>query len=159
MSLALDQRAAVVAEARRWLGTPYHHNAAILGSGVDCARIILEAFAGAGLEERFDVGKYNHDWHLHRSEEKYLEVVERYMTRIEADETPLQFRSPPLLLSPADVIVFRMGRTFSHGAIVTEWPWIIHSYFPSRMVEEVDIRGTPMAERPMRVYSYWGTSR
>jgi hypothetical protein len=34
---------------------------------------------------------------------------------------------PPL---PADFVVFRFGRTFSHGAIVLEWPLIIHSYIP-----------------------------
>ena len=155
----LEQRASVVAEARLWTGTPYHHRASVRGAGVDCALLILEAFAGAGIEERFDVGQYNHDWHLHRGEERYLEVIERYMARIEVDETPLKFRVPPLELKPADVIVFRVGRTFSHGAIVTKWPFIIHAYYPSRIVEEVDIRGTPMAERPVRVYSYWGTGQ
>lgn len=157
MMTEVEQRAAVVAEARRWLGTPYHHRASVLGAGVDCALLILEAFAGAGIEERFEVDPYNHDWHLHRGEERYLEIVENYMALTEADETPLKFRDPPPILQPADVIMFRVGRTFSHGAIVTEWPFIIHAYYPSRIVEEVDIRGTPMAEKPVRFYSYWGT--
>lgn len=157
-TLELEQRAAVVAEARRWKGTPYHHRAHVLGAGVDCALLILEAFAGAGIEERFDPGQYNADWHLHRSEEKYLEVVERYMARVHANEAPLSLQ-PDFTALPGDVLMFRVGRTFSHGAIVTSWPFIIHAYYPSRIVEEVDIQRTPMAMRPMRLYSYWGTTR
>lgn len=152
------QRAAVVREARRWLGTPYHHRAAVLGVGVDCAQLVLEAFVGAEIEERFDPGSYNHDWHLHRNEERYLEIVESYMARVDSSELSLKDRQEPCLLNPGDVVMFRVGRTFSHAAIVTAWPYIIHSYFPSRMVEEVSIIGTPMAERPMRSYSYWGTA-
>ena len=34
-------RAAVVAEAIAWLGTPYHHRARIKGVGVDCAQLAL----------------------------------------------------------------------------------------------------------------------
>jgi len=30
----------------------------------------------------------------------------------------------------ADFVVFKFGRAFSHGAIVVEWPLIIHSYIP-----------------------------
>ena len=154
MNLEFNQRGAVVAEARRWLGTPYHHNAAVLGAGVDCAQLVLEAFAGAGIIGRFSAGEYNHDWHLHRGEEKYLEVIESYCHRIDGSEEALIDRvNPPCL--PGDLLMFKVGRTFSHAAIITDWPQIIHSYFPARMVEEVSIHGTPMALRPMRIYSYW----
>ena len=36
----MDNRAQIVAEARRWLGTPFHHQAALLGAGVDCVGLI-----------------------------------------------------------------------------------------------------------------------
>jgi cell wall-associated NlpC family hydrolase len=97
---------------------------------------------------------------LHRGEEKYLDVVEKYMAQIDPDETPIDVRDLARFnAQPGDVLMFRVGRTFSHGAIVTQWPFIIHAYYPSRMVEEVDIRGTPMAGRPVRLYSYWGTGQ
>jgi cell wall-associated NlpC family hydrolase len=157
--VSVPERLNVVESSRRWLGTPYHHRASVLGAGVDCAQLVLEAFVGAGLEERFDPGEYNRDWHLHRSEERYLEFVERYMTWVDQSygEDKLSLRPKTFVCKPADVLMFRVGRTFSHAAIVTRWPYIIHAYFPARMVEEVSIIGTPMAERPMRVYSYWGT--
>ena len=31
----------VVAEARQWIGTPYHHQAAVRGVGCDCAGLVL----------------------------------------------------------------------------------------------------------------------
>ena len=35
---------------------------------------------------------------------------------------------------PGDVSVYRVGRCFSHGAIVTEWPFIIHAFRDERAV-------------------------
>lgn len=152
------ERQRVVVEARRWIATPYRHRAHILGAGIDCAWLLLEAFAGAGLIERFDPGVYNCDWHLHRGEERYLETIRRYATLLnQGDETPIQSRKETFYAEPGDILMWRVGRTFSHSAIVTEWPFIIHAYLPSSIVEEVDVLNTPMAERPVQVYSYWGT--
>jgi cell wall-associated NlpC family hydrolase len=37
MSEGNSIRAAVVAEARSWLGTPFHHQGRVKAAGVDCA--------------------------------------------------------------------------------------------------------------------------
>lgn len=140
------QRLAVVAAGRAWLGTPYHHDAAVMGAGVDCARFLLEAFIGAGLIERFKPEPYSSQWHLHRGEEIYAETVVRFAAEIPA--------TPPYPV--ATVLLFRHGRTFSHSALVTAWPRIIHAYAAARQVEEVDITGTPLVERAMRAFDYWG---
>jgi cell wall-associated NlpC family hydrolase len=150
------ERQAVVDEARRWVATPYAPRAALLGVGVDCVQLLIQAFSGAGLIVEPEVERYSIDWHMHRNEEKYLEGIEQYAHRIDDEDTPLEFR-PGFYASTGDIIVFRVGRTFSHGAIVTEWPFIIHAYQPSMIVEEVDVLHTPMSHRPARVYSYWGT--
>lgn len=152
-----EARAAVVAEVRKWKRTPYHHNQAVLGAGVDCARLIIEAFVGAGLVDRFSAGSYTHDWHLHRDDEKYLSVVESYLSRVDTVETPLNER-PEWAARPGDVLVWRVGRTYSHGAIVTQWPYIVHASFPDRAVTEVSLIGTTMAERKMRTYTFWGNA-
>lgn len=147
----------MVAEARRWLGTPYHHRAALLGVGVDCALLLREAFAGAGLIDTFDPGNYTGDWHLHRGEEKYLATVEAYATLISSESnTSIDQLPEELYFDPGTILLWQVGRTFSHSAMVTRWPFIIHSYLPANMVEEVDVRHTPMSARPMRAYSYWG---
>lgn len=110
-------RAAVVAEALTWLGTPYHPHARIKGAGVDCAMLLGEVYHACGLlPDNWAPGYYAPDWHLHRSEELYLQGIERYARKIHGD---------PL---PGDVALFKFGMTTSHGAIVIQWPRVIHAY-------------------------------
>lgn len=105
----------------------------------------------------FDPPVYSKDWHLHRGEEKYLGEIEARLKLVDGDETPLIARENPVFKT-GDVLMFRLGRTFSHSALVTDWPYVIHAYASSRIVEEIDINGTPMERLPLRVYSYWGPS-
>jgi NlpC/P60 family putative phage cell wall peptidase len=115
------QRIKVVSVAKSWLGTPYHSNAAIKGVGVDCARLLVEIYAEAGLIEHFVPDPYPADWHLHRSDEQFTTMIERY-----ADE----INKPNI----GDVIVMRFGRCFSHGAVCVADNEIIHAYI-NRPVE------------------------
>jgi cell wall-associated NlpC family hydrolase len=124
-------RADVVNTARSWLRTPYHHKARIKGAGVDCGQILIAVFSEASLIEDFDPGEYPQDWMLHRSEEKYLQTVERYAQK--KSFTPM----------PGDIALFQFGRCISHGAIVTEWPHVIHAYKPAGMVVEENIESNP----------------
>lgn len=154
------ERAEVGAQAKSWLRTPYRHRAAVRGSGVDCARILIEVYADAGMIERFDPGSYARDWHLHRGEERYLNTIERYARLVRPESTLSEWleegHTPPM----GDILVWRIGRTFSHSAIVTDWPLAIHASFPSRMVEEVHVLNTPVHKMSLRTrqYSVWGES-
>lgn len=145
----------LIASARSWVGTPYHHRARVKGGGVDCAQVIIAAFVGAGLVEDFQTGFYTSDWHLHRGEERYLAFVEAYLRRIDDVEQCIDARlaNDRAYAAPsASVIVFRVGRTFSHAGIVTQWPFFIHAYQPSGIVEEVSLLNTPMSRRVSRTY-------
>lgn len=117
--LKAEQRASIVAAAREWLGTPYHHHARVKHAGADCAMFPLTVYQECGvLPLTYQPPEYSVQWHLHRSEELYLKEIERFVRELDG---------PP---QPADFVVFRFGRTFSHGAIVVEWPIVIHSYIP-----------------------------
>ena len=70
-----EQRARVVEMARTWLGTPYHHCAAIKGVGTDCAMILVAVFQEAGLVHDVAVPAYSPSWHLNRDEEKYTDLA------------------------------------------------------------------------------------
>jgi len=114
-----EKRQEVVRTAKTWLGTPYHHHARVKHAGADCAMFPLAVYQECGvLSFDFQPPEYSVQWHLHRSEEKYLEALAPVMR-----EKP----SEPL---PADFVIFKFGRAFSHGAIVVKWPIIIHSYIP-----------------------------
>jgi cell wall-associated NlpC family hydrolase len=105
----------IVAQARTWLGTHWHHNARVKGAGVDCGQFIIAAYIDAGLVADFATGQYPADWMLHQSDERFLGWVTMYLDEVKA----------PL---PGDVAVWKYGMCYSHGAIVLDWPQIIHSY-------------------------------
>jgi NlpC/P60 family putative phage cell wall peptidase len=144
-------RAAVVAAARSWIGTPYHHMADVKGAGCDCAMLLVRVYCDLGLIEAFDPRPYVKDWHLHRSDERYLGFL---LACAHAVAAPL----------PGDVILFRYGRCYSHGGIVTiACPLtIVHAFAPARIVLEEEIgRNAEVAERlgEAKFASYWGTPR
>jgi cell wall-associated NlpC family hydrolase len=158
--MTVDQQRALVRDiARSWKGTPYRHRAAVRGSGVDCARILIEVYAEAGLIERFDPGKYTRDWHLHRNEERYLATIESYAGKPIKEDTSIHlWETEGYKPLTGDILVWRVGRTFSHSAIVTEWPFVVHASAPSMIVEEIQVdMGVRNAthNRPVRVYSLW----
>src|SRR5208283_5940831 len=101
------QRAAVVAAARSWIGTPYHHAADVKGVGVDCALILVRVFCDLGLVEPFDPRPYTRDWMVHRDEERYLGFL---LARAKIVEAP----------GAGDVILFRVGAFYGHGGIGTK---------------------------------------
>ena len=112
----MTTREAVLAEARTWLRTPYHHRGRVKGAGVDCATLLLEVYARVGLIPPTDVGHYPPDWHFHRDKERYLGWIQKFARRTENPR-------------PGDIAMFKFGRCVSHGAIVTGWPDLIHAYF------------------------------
>lgn len=114
--LSEASRRQIVAAARSWLGTPYHPGGRVKNVGVDCLTLLAEVFAQAGIIPHIEVPYYPHDWHLHRGEERYLAGLLRYAHEI--DTLPL----------PGDIALWKFGRCFSHGAIIIEWPLIIHAY-------------------------------
>ena len=117
--LTTEQRTNIVRAAKEWLGTPYHHHARIKHAGADCAMFPLAVYQECGvLPLEYTPPHYSVQWHLHRSEELYLNEIEKFV--VETDSSP----------QPADFVVFRFGRTYSHGAIVVEWPIVIHAYIP-----------------------------
>lgn len=156
--LVEQQRALVVAEVRSWIGTPYHHEGDVKGVGVDCGMILVRSFVDTGMIEPFDPRPYSHDWNVHNSDPKYLDIVSHLGHELPRDSIPL----------PGDVVVWWHGRSFSHGSIVTGnpsgdpgWPWLVHSFAQSKTVEECDYRMTPLetfggVKRPYRIFSLWG---
>ena len=139
------QRQAVVREARSWLGTPYRHCADIKRGGVDCGMLLVRVFVDLGLAEPFDPRPYAVDFHLHNDGESYLGFVLDRAREVTAPQR-------------GDVVVWRIGRVYSHGGIVTTWPYVVHAYAPAERVVEEDVclRG-PLStlKHPRRYFSYW----
>ncbi|ACK51967.1 conserved hypothetical protein, putative phage associated protein [Methylocella silvestris BL2] len=141
------QRAAAVAEARKWIGTPYHSCADVRGAGVDCGMLIVRVFVDTGLIPAFDPRPYTEDWHLHRSEERYLGFVTDRCTEVKRPRS-------------GDIVVFRYGRCYSHGGIVTSSDPLsmVHAFQPAGLVyEEMVAHNAELAKptRRPRAFSLW----
>jgi cell wall-associated NlpC family hydrolase len=141
------QRAAVVAEARTWIRTPYHNCADVKGAGVDCGMLLVRVFVDTGLIPAFDPRPYPMDWHLHRNDERYLGFVFDRGCEIAAPQ-------------PGDVMVFRYGRSYAHGGIITkaEPLTIVHAFHPAGMVIEEEVKHNGALSAPARAprfFSHW----
>jgi len=142
-----EQRQRVIAEARKWIGTPYKNCADIRNVGVDCGMLLVRVFVDTGLCAPFDPRPYPADWHLHRSEERYLGFIFDRCAEVSEPQG-------------GDVVVFHYGRTFSHGGIVTKANplTIVHAYYAVKKVTEQRVdRDTTLSDprRARKVFSYW----
>lgn len=94
---------AIVAEARRWLGTPFHHQGRVLGVGVDCAGVAVEVAKACGLYWVDRAG--------------YGRIPSRGLFRatVEAATDPVEFAA----LRPGDLMLFAWREETQHIAIVS----------------------------------------
>lgn len=149
MTSAPDIRAAVCQEARRWLGTPWHHRARVMGAGVDCAHLLIAVYESVGLLRpgQIDPGPYPMDWFLHSDDDRFLRAMSSAGRPVAAPR-------------PGDAALFRFGRVSSHAAIVLEPGLILHAYAPEGAVVISDLRTcAALAERLVGHYSLIGLSR
>ncbi len=113
----MTSRQAIVDAALSWKDTPYAHHQRLRGVGVDCGMLLIGVYAQAGVIDEFDPGHYPPDWHLHRSEEKFIQIVERF-----ADRAP-----PETTLKAGDLIVLKDGRCHAHGGIMLDADRFVHA--------------------------------
>jgi cell wall-associated NlpC family hydrolase len=143
----MDERAAVIAEARTWLGTPWHHAARVKRAGVDCGQLLAAIFEACGLIEPEEIAAYPKDFHLHSNEEMFLGYVERHFKHIDA----------PAL--PGDLALWRYGHVISHAGIVIEWPNVLHAYYVRGAVVEDDVTAVAELADPKRYQGLWRLRR
>ena len=119
----------IVAEARRWLGTPYHHQASLRGVGADClglVRGVWRALHGADAE---DVPAYSRDWAEATGAETMLAAARRHLREIDRDAA-----------TRGDVVIFRYRprAVAKHVGILTG---------PARMIHAIE--GAAVGEVPL----------
>ena len=135
-------RQAVIAAALGWKGTPFHHEAMVKGAGVDCGMLLIAVYREAGLIPDFPVAHYSYQWHLHRSRELYLEYLRQFGREI-----------PEAERGAGDVVIWKLGRVFSHAAIIIAWPHVIHAVNGRGVIfENVDC-ALRLRNRPRKFFS------
>lgn len=137
-----ETRAAIVAEALEWEATPYMAGAMIKGVGVDCAMLPNAIYSALDLAPRQTIS-YTQDWMMHRDEEKFLDFVLPHAREI--DESELQ---------PGDLVIWKFGRTFSHSAIVIDYPTVLHAVIKGGAVIRADMtQDVDLIDRPRKCFS------
>lgn len=121
--------AAVVQAARHWIGTPYVHQASMLGAGCDCLGLVRGIWREVHGSEPEDVPAYSGDWSEMGQDEVLWKASQRHLICKGLDE-----------VCEGDVLLFRMrdqgvakhmGIQASTGAEAS----FIHAYAGHAVVE------------------------
>ena len=107
----------IVSVARKWLGTPYQHQASLRGVGCDCLGLIRGVWRELIGPEPEPMRPYSQDWAEAGGEETLLAVGETHFEKVD------DWR-------PGDVLLFRFrdGVPAKHLAIATASDRMIHSH-------------------------------
>lgn len=122
-------REEIVAAARRWIGTPYCHQASACGAGTDCLGLLRGIWREVLGSEPEPTPAYSEDWSEPSGNEELLAAASRVLVRNDTG-----------IVEPGDVLIFRMrrGMVAKHiGIIGRGGPMtsFIHAYSGHGVVE------------------------
>lgn len=116
------QREQLLAVARSWLGTPYHHQGRVRGIGADCIGFITGVIAqasGRQVQAPIHYGRYP-------DPAGALAAI-----AASGEGTPID----PAAALPADVVYMRIARQPQHFGFVSTQGRILHCVEPAGVVE------------------------
>lgn len=119
-------REAIVAVARRWVGTPYRHRASLEGVGCDCLGLVRGVWREFWGEEPEDLPAYAADWAEAGRRETLAEAASRHLVPVAVEHA-----------APGDVVLFRWRPELpaKHAGILTTPTRFVHAYDGSAVVE------------------------
>ncbi len=111
-------RAAIVAEATSWLGTPYRHQASLKGMGCDCLGLLRGVWRALLGDEPEAVPAYTPDWAEARGVETLAGAAARHLVAIAVEDA-----------GAGDVLLFRWRANLpaKHAAIMVDDQHFIHA--------------------------------
>ncbi|WP_413717133.1 NlpC/P60 family protein [Silicimonas sp. MF1-12-2] len=117
---------AVIAEARRWIGTPYRHQASVRGAGCDCLGLLRGVWREVYGREPEEPPPYSMDWDEVARGEVLMSAACRHLNERERTK-----------VIPGDVILFRMREdaVAKHLGICSSAQSFIHAYARHGVVE------------------------
>jgi NlpC/P60 family putative phage cell wall peptidase len=117
----------IIAAARAWLGTPYHDQASLRGTGCDCVGLARGVWREVVGPEPFPLPPYSRDWGETGSRELVAEVARRMMIEVSVTEA-----------GPGAMVVFRMmpRAIAKHVGILTAPGSFIHAYERLGVIEQ-----------------------
>ncbi len=140
-------RAQIVAVARRWIGTPYLHQASLVDVGCDCLGLVRGVWREVIGEEPEEAPPYTPDWAETLGCETLLDAATRHF----APAAPGGFGA-------GDIIVFRFRDDLpaKHIGIATSPTHMVHAH-SGACVAEVAI-GPHWRKRVAAVFAFPGVT-
>src|SRR5215813_7037573 len=110
-------RQLIVAETRRWIGTPYRHQASLKGVGCDCLGLVRGVWRAVCGAEPEPVPPYSSDWAEATRREEFANAAGRHLVEIASGH-----------FQPGDVLLFRWrnGLAAKHAAIAVAPDRMVH---------------------------------
>lgn len=117
---------AVVAAARGWIGTPYHHQASLKGVGCDCLGLLRGVWREVVGPEPVLPPPYTRDWAEASGREALLEAAARHLLRVPVAEA-----------GPGDVLLFRWREHLpaKHCAVLSGPDRMVHVHDGAAVAE------------------------
>jgi NlpC/P60 family putative phage cell wall peptidase len=140
-------RAAIVAEARSWIGTPYRHQGSLKGAGCDCLGLVRGVYRAFYGPEKEPITPYSPYWAEESGQETLRDAARRHL--VEIDAAPFRNGAP---LDAGDVILIRVRDRgiAKHAAIASGPDAIIHAYERHAVAEDA----LPAAWRRRIAYAF-----
>ena len=138
-------RAEIVKIARSWIGTPYHHQASLVGCGTDCLGLVRGIWRELHGSEPAALPPYSRDWGEASGRETLLEAARRHLFEVES-KNPL----------PGDVLLFRLRASLpaKHVAVLATGTTMVHAM---EGVSVAEVAFGPWWRRPLAgVFSFPG---
>lgn len=119
MVMSSDHADLVMAEAREWLGTPYHDQASLKGVGCDCLGLVRGVWRAVVGPEPMDMPKYSRSWAETGTCSPLMEGARQWLVDI-----------PKREIAPGNVMLFRMrdGALPKHMGIAMAPGTFIHAW-------------------------------
>lgn len=113
-----DPSITIVAHARRWIGTPYHHQASVCGIGCDCLGLVRGVYRDHTGRNPEAPPAYSRDWAEAGRIETMIEAAQRHLTDVPISDA-----------RPGHVLLFRLrpDTIAKHAAIMSSDTSMIHA--------------------------------
>ena len=135
--------------ARRYLETPFHHRARILGRGMDCVGLVLSVGEDLGLSDRNGKPFRRED---------YPYYAKQPADRFVHEECTRRLLRKPFVLAPGDVVTIRLPQFPCHVGILSDMNGlgIIHAYAGGRGIVTEHCLDTAWKQRIVGVFTIPG---
>ena len=140
------RREDIVQAARKWIGSPYRHQASLRGAGCDCLGLVRGLWRELIGPEPEPMRPYSPDWAEAGAKENLIALGDKHFVSVDLSDW-----------KAGDVLVFRFreGAVAKHVGVATDKAHMIHAH-DGACVAEVAIGA--WRRRIVRAYSFPGIS-